>query len=526
MSGDRLAMIDPHEKYFKYQGNKTTGFSWHLGKQHKEMKHLSDQFQPFKGLFGASENTFKQGKYPGTLFRFPLRKTPSELSETIYTTEKATELLKSFYTDAHLVLLFLNHIESVEIYIRTSEDQEPKLLFKVKQGGDLPQIRKLRARFIKSIESGKLHDDPIKNTFPMTISLYKDKEEIKHQWLVTNYFAGKNISPQLNRLIHDPLMSHSPLVGVAMPIYGKKSEIQQEEESSQNVLKTGQVFCFLPLPIEQRSTSGLPVNVNGYFAVDQNRRHLKWPMSGQKSVDKSVLWNQCLLNELIPSAYLELLLAAIDLQKTYPNYISVSDIYSAIPAQSQVNEKWQGILQPFYCTLFQKAVINTQNKSRWKHINDVVLDYHIEDSEMRNVLNMCLLQCDVNVASVPSHVIEALYNGGFVELDTVQPELVSKCCKINATKPDIMYSRQEKLLIVKYLLLNGKPADLLNLELLPLADGNFCMFCDSFTNVPKIYVDSIDHPRKVLPNLKNYFIDESLEAEMKDKLTEIAKKGN
>jgi hypothetical protein len=37
-----------------------------------------------------------------------------------------------------------------------------------------------------------------------------------------------------------------------------------------DMLKEGNAFCFLPLPIE----TGLPVHVNGHFALDQNRSHL------------------------------------------------------------------------------------------------------------------------------------------------------------------------------------------------------------------------------------------------------------
>ena len=44
------------------------------------MKKISAQFDPYKGLFGCTDATFKSGHYSGTMFRFPLRNKQSMLS--------------------------------------------------------------------------------------------------------------------------------------------------------------------------------------------------------------------------------------------------------------------------------------------------------------------------------------------------------------------------------------------------------------------------------------------------------------
>ena len=46
------------------------------------MEHIPDQFRPYKEIFDCNDEVFSDGKYGGTLFRFPLRQTPSKLSET------------------------------------------------------------------------------------------------------------------------------------------------------------------------------------------------------------------------------------------------------------------------------------------------------------------------------------------------------------------------------------------------------------------------------------------------------------
>ena len=53
------------------------------------------------------------------------------------------------------------------------------------------------------------------------------------------------------------------------------------------------------------SMSGLPVHINGFFAVSSNRHQLKWPSikhaddAGESTVtDKACLWNELLLEEV------------------------------------------------------------------------------------------------------------------------------------------------------------------------------------------------------------------------------------
>ena len=77
-------------------------------------------------MFGISDDVFSEGSFKGTLFRFPLRKVASELSPTVYSDVKVCTLFDSFASDAHLVLLFFKHIESIELYVREESNVEPK----------------------------------------------------------------------------------------------------------------------------------------------------------------------------------------------------------------------------------------------------------------------------------------------------------------------------------------------------------------------------------------------------------------
>lgn len=109
LSGQRIGFIDPHEEHFSENQSPRTGFDCRLNRGHD----TPDQFAPYKGIFDCVEEFFHRGHYDGTLFRFPLRTTPSKLSKTVYSVDKVTNLFESFMVDAHLVLLFLRNLEAI-----------------------------------------------------------------------------------------------------------------------------------------------------------------------------------------------------------------------------------------------------------------------------------------------------------------------------------------------------------------------------------------------------------------------------
>ena len=323
MSSSQIGVIDPHEEYFGEGKERRTGHRWRLKEDRAVMDSIPDQFLPYKGIFDCTDDTFSEGTYNGTLFRFPLRRTPSKLSQTLYSAEKVNTLFESFTADAHLVLLFLQYLEAIELYVRDVADNEARRTFQVRITDDsLPLVRRKREEFRSQITTGQLMPEPIKVTYPVTIeTVAYDQGMIsnthRNSFLVTNYFCGGNVSSEFENLAKDKDLSYLPLVGVAMPI--------PELSENQTPDIKGHVFCFLPLPVQKTSLTGLPVHVNGFFALSQNRRYIKTPNAeqedlaakeGRQLTDKSLLWNQCLLEEAIPRAYATMLFEAIN-EKSY-----------------------------------------------------------------------------------------------------------------------------------------------------------------------------------------------------------------
>ena len=327
LSECQVGFIDPHGVCFSDKRNRRTGKLWHLQKDCDDMEAIPDQFSPFKGIFDCTNNVFSEGFYNGTLFRFPLRRTPSKLSETLYTEEKVDNLFESFKTDAHLVVLFLQNLESIELHVRQENQPKSRKVFQVKISDEcLHTVQAKRKEFSEKIRPGIFMSSSVTVTFPITIetvnfdlpSAFNTK---KHSFLVTNYFCGGQVSSTFRQLVTDKSLCYLPMVGVAMPL--------PTAPAVQPPAIKGHVFCFLPLPVQKTSLTGLPVHINGFFALSQNRRHIKFPdaeqedreRAGRHLTDKSLLWNKCLLREAIPRAYAEMILNAINEDAFIPEVV-------------------------------------------------------------------------------------------------------------------------------------------------------------------------------------------------------------
>ena len=327
ISDSRIAFIDPHGVHFSDRRGIRTGKYWGLQKGRASIDKFSDQFLPYKGIFNCTDEVFSQGFYEGTLFRFPFRREPSKLSETLYDADKVTTLFDSFKADAPLILLFLQSLESVELYAREELESSPSILFQVKIGEkSLQLVRAKRKEFRTKITPGKVMPEPVTVSYPITIETTNFETLLteKHSFFVTNYFCGGQVSSTFKKLMTDKDLSYLPTVGVAMAL--------PDGPQLQTPDIQGHVFCFLPLPVQTKSLTGLPVHVNGFFALSQNRRYIKSPnadqeyrqKAGRKMTDKSLLWNKCLLEEALPKAYATMILEAINEKSIF---ISKTAIY-------------------------------------------------------------------------------------------------------------------------------------------------------------------------------------------------------
>ena len=235
-----------------------------------------------------------------------------------------------------------------------------------------------RSEFLDRARSSKYMDREISTTYPIEVETVqynpeKGTQNVRtYKWLVTTHYCGGQVSATFRKLYQDAELSFPPWVGVAMPLRLPENEngvsaIRPEAPDAEFYELTnedGHVFCFLPLPLDRPIATGLPVHVNGFFALELNRKYLKWPTANQRGdelTDKRLLWNQCLLTEGLPRAYSKLLLDAIDMHAMgkLPD-ITIRTIYRAFPDLKKVERKWDVILAPLYAEIFKHRVVFTE----------------------------------------------------------------------------------------------------------------------------------------------------------------------
>ncbi|KAG5176706.1 hypothetical protein JKP88DRAFT_265343 [Tribonema minus] len=124
VTGDFCVMFDPHTAYVPGATSQQPGIKVRFTDSDL-LAQFEDQFSPYLH-FGCD---FKK-RFPGTLFRFPLRTKAvardSEISHTCYGPHEVKELLDGFKETAHRFLLFLRSVQRIEVYVLGDEDEAPR----------------------------------------------------------------------------------------------------------------------------------------------------------------------------------------------------------------------------------------------------------------------------------------------------------------------------------------------------------------------------------------------------------------
>ena len=325
------------------------------GRKGRELESL---LHCVENLFGITRQSFAAaagrrgggGGFQGTLFWLPLRQAPSELSGTVYTADRVANLLAAFEAEAPSMLLFLSTIEGVRLFSRDDDEtltSSPRRrgrgrglglpplseTFSVQVALDcLEEVRSERGEFRARLKheasqptsaaaaATSLARESFHCVTEVTMETVDRRSDpssplvLREKWLVSTFHAGQGregVSPEMKELCSDLALSYRPCVGVAAPLErpgsGDQGQGQGQGQGQEEGGFRSQVYCFLPLPLDTRSPTGLPVHVHGYFALSQNRRHLKWPSADQlrhrRTLEAPMRWNCLLVEELLPAAY-------------------------------------------------------------------------------------------------------------------------------------------------------------------------------------------------------------------------------
>lgn len=462
--------MDPQEHIF---GEREGGYRWYMDdpEDQEALLTMHDQFQPLRDIVslvtGKKWTSVVTGHdFHGTIFRFPLRKTISKISDNLYDSEKVVELFESFIADAELSLLFLKNVTSVTLKHVTA-DGEVNSRLKVKSSAHGHAVLESKKEFETSTR------------FKLITQNSDDPKETK--WLLTTCKMKKGSAENLDLLAEK--LSFSPQVDLAFPC-GEKRDCGESRLS-----------CFLPLPNNESNKTGLPVYVNACFGLTDNRRQIKWQESDQKH-DEHAIWNELLLKEVLPQTYLNLIKDAIKLAKEF--VLPASCVYDLWPdiIQMKHKDKWYAVALDVLQHVFREnmAVLSlAKDKTKFVPPSEALLPCNgPTSSDILAALERTLVSCGENLVTLPQSVSRAIAEA-HPRPDTlkhVTPAFVRNVLR----RIDIhTLSKNDKLSLLEYVLSDEKYKELEGLQLLPLSDGSFRAF--TCREVDTALIDSSKFPR-------------------------------
>uniref|UniRef100_A0A8P4GF61 HEPN domain-containing protein n=1 Tax=Dicentrarchus labrax TaxID=13489 RepID=A0A8P4GF61_DICLA len=457
-SSSHLGFMDPQEKIF---GEREGGFWWSLKdpEDQEALTTVHDQFQPFRDIVSLvsrqewSKVVMEDEHFDGTIFRFPLRNKASDISDNLYDSDKVVDLFDSFIADAELSLLFLKNVTSVSlVHINVHGSVNTRLEVKSSVNTDVI-LESEDESIIKGSTKYKL----------ITLSS-EDQKETK--WLVTTCTMKEGNVDCLDLLAKK--LCFFPQVDLAFPC-GEKRDCSQSRLS-----------CFLPLPNNESNKTGLPVYVNACFGLTDNRRHIKWQEEDQKH-DEHAVWNELLMKEVLPQAYLLIIQDAIKLAQEVS--LPVSSVYDLWPdiAQIRHKDKWLAFALDVLQHLFRQnvAVLSLARDERmFITPSEAVFPCNGPTSpDILAAIKRTLVSCGENLVTLPSSVARAIEEA-YPHVNTLKHVTPAFLRDILRTSGVDFISEDDKLCLLEYILSDGKYRELEGLQLLPLSDGSFRSFTD------------------------------------------------
>jgi sacsin len=345
---ETLCIMDPHCRYTPEADKLSPGRRFD-----KLNEGFWQRFPDMKSTFLRGGLTNLPGEMlSGSLFRFPIRHERRIIahSEIVDAIENSKSCLSARELDTHLrswmvkmkkAMLFLNNVAELKLFVIEEGGTEIELVHHFRseiEESALADRRTLQGAL--SAYKNVCNSKSCVIMYPLTITEVNNNSQIEdavERWLIHQGVGD----------IHDEcrewkyINSVKPRHGIAAP------------RSVATKFK-GQVFCFLPLPVE----SGFPVHLNGHFILNSSRREL-WRSTESDSNDSRSQWNDN-LRQALASSYANFLAQArshyvSEDYKTLRTAVeSFNHYYTLFPVFSELkNTYWDVLAQEVYKSIVQ-----------------------------------------------------------------------------------------------------------------------------------------------------------------------------
>ena len=291
----RLYVLDPFGRYVKSKDPTRPGCSFRVTKNFLR-HHLS-----LRSAYLYSDVNISENVHSGTLFRFPLKQsyiTDSMNNSQFLTADYLYSMLQIWIKqDIKLVLLFLNHVREIKLCFIDNKDSFHVFYHCVCRFQQ--SMEQKFSQLYSEVQNFTMHAKPYQLQYQINLVEFDGKTEPMSSdlWMIQQGVGDRDSNIESWQLIK----SKKPHYGIAVPF-----------NPSVTPSASGQIFCFLPLPIKSK----LPVHINGRFCLDSSRRAL-WTSSVPGQSDERQRWNLN-LGKAVSSSYAALL------SSIAPEYVGTS----------------------------------------------------------------------------------------------------------------------------------------------------------------------------------------------------------
>ncbi|CAG8533019.1 9070_t:CDS:2, partial [Dentiscutata heterogama] len=475
ISGTDVVFFDPQKAILP---NNSSGarFSFKNYNEDHIFNKFKDQFEPFLKVKGCGFDIDYNREFKGTLFRLPLRKNKSLISDEIDDIEKVKESLNIIKNDAMSELIFLRNVKCFEVFRKTSKKNDILVpLWKVEITRNA-ENRKLYGKELQAFQLDVQLDLYIeKRVLSMCNCLVEKREKKKEEksWLICSGENNINLNTWGGISVAIPETPSNPLL---------------EKEITQN----GNFHAYLLLSIP----SGLSVNLHASgWALSSDRRSLVFASDSQTCIknDAKSTQNMKILDQVLPELHVKL----------FEEYIKLEE-FSRSRLSDNVN--FQGITRLW-------PIPENKNVEILKY-GLKVLELAIEKgckifwSTFKDGTYVSFKDCVFVTKETPQAVVHFLNKHEYPavlmetkrleELETLKPrkaspELIRKFLKNNES---VLNMQEEHLFnLFRYILEDKKYDDLEDIHLVPLFNHKFGKFKHG-----KPYYISTKEQYKLFPN--------------------------
>ena len=431
ISRNRLVVFDPNTRHLKRPGIRIN-----LAKKPSSLTRYSDQFQLYNGVFDCNIEKAKVSwmqwlqiqsycsfNYDATLFRFPFRTAAqaltSNISKIAYSKDRIKAIVSSLCECASTLLIFSQHVKEVEVY-ELDEGSQPhsmRLVLSVNK----PGVKMLGDERMKSAEpfirqcsewweqyrdyKMGYSEYPIRcelvtivtRNEPSELSCCKRRYICDQNWFVVSA-SGVDVSLEVARSPNGRERGYLPCGGVAFLFSKDSNENLQQQNVASNLC--GELFCFLPMSIP----TGLPVHVNGNFAIMSNRVGI-WKRTIMQKQQIEVEWNEALMKDALARAYIMLL----KIMREFIGYGRDYKFHSLWPNMYHVDmHSWKTLVTEVCSVLLDSDLFYSDGI--WMSVNDGFLLSDDFDLQIYETSVEILRSLGIHVFDIPSNILLTLKN--------------------------------------------------------------------------------------------------------------------